>query len=551
MSSRVNGHTPDRASHAAAGTDQRPWSDDAAALSVLRVAKLRGSARVVPSEPASRLPAVATDTTFEAVIFGWDGTAVRDRRADASAVRACVEALCAAGVHVIIVSGTHVDDVDGQLAARPAGPGQLHLCLNHGSEVFAVTGEGPALRWRRTATPDEEQALDRAADLAAERLQARGIDACVVSPRLNRRTLDLIPEPEWADPPDTRIGELLVAVTRRLAGAGLAGLTEVVAIAAGAARTAGLADPRVTSDVKHVEIGLTDTSDSARWAAAWLAERGITGGLVLVGGDEFGALGGVAGGDSLMLVAELARARAVSVGVEPGGSPERVLHVGGGPARFLEILGGQLARRRDHRVPSIDPDPAWVLPLPNDPHAQRAAEALGALVNGWAGSRGTYEDDGPASLPLFAVTGMYTVGPVPELLAGPRWDALAIASTDGDAEDRARNERVVDLRTGIVARSDRSGLRTLRFLSAARPAALALRAEAPPSRLQRGGGLAAPGDDATFERGRRRGADVARVRSPADGGITMAARDRDRIARSRWMVERLAAWCGRRKRGGA
>ena len=52
---------------------------------------------------------------------------------------------------------------------------------------------------------------------------------------------------------------------------------EVVALAAGVARVLEWSDPRITSDVKHVEIGLTDKSDSAHWAAKWLGERGITG----------------------------------------------------------------------------------------------------------------------------------------------------------------------------------------------------------------------------------------------------------------------------------
>ena len=86
-----------------------------------------------------------------------------------------------------------------------------------------------------------------------------------MSERLNRRKIDLIPEPDWADPPKARIDELLTAVQARLAAAGIAGLTEAVEIARGAATDAGLADPRVTSDAKHVEIGLTDKSDSARW----------------------------------------------------------------------------------------------------------------------------------------------------------------------------------------------------------------------------------------------------------------------------------------------
>ena len=100
-------------------------------------------------------------------------------------MRARVEALCAAGVHVVVVSGKDVGDLDKQLGARPDGPGQLLLCVNRGSEVVEVTGDGPVPMWRR-----------------------------------------------------------------------------------------GLPDPRVTSDRNHVGVGLTDESDSVRWAAGWLAARG-------------------------------------------------------------------------------------------------------------------------------------------------------------------------------------------------------------------------------------------------------------------------------------
>jgi trehalose/maltose hydrolase-like predicted phosphorylase len=328
----------------------------------------------------------------------------------------------------------------------------------------------------------------------------------------------------------------------------------VVAIATDATQVAGLADPHITSDVKHVEIGLTDTSDSARWAAGWLAERGITGGLVLVVGDEFGPVSGMAGSDSLMLVDELARAPTVSVGGEPAGCPERVLHLGGGPTRFLGILDAQLARRRDHRVPSIDPDPAWLVQLPTDPHGQRVAEALGALANGWAGTRATLEEHGPLALALFAVNGMYTAGPSPELLAGPQWDLLATTPAHREPPNTARpagTERVVDLRTGVLVRRDASGLRTFRFVSAARPEALVLRAEAPVTRLQPGPGLAPP-QQATatpgFDRRRRRGTDLARVHTPGDGGITMAARDRDGVVDGQRVIERLVAWTAARSR---
>src|SRR3954452_17270709 len=109
---------------------------------------------LTPHELGGPVPVSIADRTFEAFVFDWDGTAVPDRRADASEARRLIEALCAAAVEVIIVSGTHVGNVDGQLQARPSGPGRLHLCLNRGSEVFVVGPDGPDLVWRRQATDD-------------------------------------------------------------------------------------------------------------------------------------------------------------------------------------------------------------------------------------------------------------------------------------------------------------------------------------------------------------------------------------------------------------
>ena len=61
----------------------------------------------------------------------------------------------------------------------------------------------------------------------------------VVSERLNRRKVDLIPESEWADPPKARIGELLAAVEARLRARGIESLRDAVEIAEGAATEAG------------------------------------------------------------------------------------------------------------------------------------------------------------------------------------------------------------------------------------------------------------------------------------------------------------------------
>jgi len=220
------------------------------------------------------------DVTFEAFIFDWDGTVVPDRKADATEVRERIERLCGLGVHIFIVSGTNVENIDGQLRARPTGRGRLYLCCNRGSEIFEVDANGPVLLFRRSATDKENRSLDAAAAQAVDSLRARGLEVNVISDRLNRRKIDLIPEPAWADPKKAELGRLRTAVAARLASKGIAGLAEVVTLVAATAKAAGLREPRITSDVKHVEIGLTDKSDSARFAAGWLAERGITGELI-------------------------------------------------------------------------------------------------------------------------------------------------------------------------------------------------------------------------------------------------------------------------------
>ena len=116
----------------------------------------------------SRLPP-SLDRRFEAVVFDWDGTAVPDRSADASELRALVEELSALGLDLIVVTGTHVGNVDGQLGARPTGPGRLYFCVNRGSEVYAASPDGLELVEGRQATPAEEAALDAAAaDTVAE-----------------------------------------------------------------------------------------------------------------------------------------------------------------------------------------------------------------------------------------------------------------------------------------------------------------------------------------------------------------------------------------------
>ena len=450
------------------------------------------------------------DRRFEAIVFDWDGTAVPDRSADAAELRALIEELTLLGLDLIVITGTHVGNVDGQLGARPAGPGRLNLCVNRGSEVYAANEDGLELVEARAATPEENSALDTAAEATVEELARRGVRAEIVSQRLNRRKIDLIPEPEWADPPKARIADLLVTVQRRLRAAGLSGLGEAVEVALAASGAAGLADPRVTSDAKHVEIGLTDKADAARWSFAELKRRGIAPGLVLIAGDEFGQLGGLTGSDSFLLVPEGVRATAVSVGAEPTGAPAEVIELGGGPDAFVRILADQLERRRRGDVPDVDCDPEWTLTFEGlDPHLERVRESILTLADGRLGTRGAPLFDHPAAAPGVLFSGVYVgSGPATELAPCPDWTRVAPAR-----RNRPKSTRRLDLATGLLR--EEGSLTSLRFSSLARPGTVALRAQANPAVV-------------VTRRPRRR----------AHEPVAMAARNRRRGA----VLERLGAY---------
>lgn len=376
----------------------------------------------------------ALDRRFEAVVFDWDGTAVADRRADAGEVRALVEDLCGLGVHVAVVSGTHVGNVDGQLAARPDGPGRLLLALNRGSETFEVGAGGPVPVHRRRARPDEEEALDRAAEKTRAALAERGLRAEIVSSRLNRRKIDLLPEPAWADPPKARIGDVVAATHARLAAAGVEGLPAVVDLAAGAAREAGLAAPRVTSDAKHVEIGLTDKSDAMQDVLARLWAHGVGPSLVLVAGDEFGSLGGLPGSDDLMRVPAAADATFVSVGAEPSGVPAGVHAVPGGPPAFVALLRDQLHRRRAGEVPCVDARPGWCVLVDGfDLDRERARWAMLAVGDGVVATTGAPVVERRGAASHVFVAGVYDgEGPHTHLLRAPSWDRVPVGRPPGE-----------------------------------------------------------------------------------------------------------------------
>jgi trehalose/maltose hydrolase-like predicted phosphorylase len=237
-----------------------------------------------------------------------------------------------------------------------------------------------------------------------------------------------------------------------------------------------------------------------------LASRGVTGGLVLVIAD-----------------AGVARERVVSVV----------------PGEAAAILDDQLRRRAERRVPAIDDDPAWVVRLPETSALERVAESLGTVSNGRAAVRAAREEDGSTAVPMFAVNGAYTDGPLPGLLHGPLWYELAIASPVG-------GRRLLDLRTGVLHRAGTtaSAFRSVRFVSAAAPHVVAMRAEAVDGVIASSHAVTAPGGDTAFTRSAAGDVEVARTGGNGPSEIVLACRETAQTVDvdARRCVERVAAW---------
>ncbi|MEW5866445.1 MAG: hypothetical protein AB1774_06235 [Bacillota bacterium] len=288
---------------------------------------------------------------FRIIAFDWDGTAVPSRRHPADEVIARVNPLLRADIRCVVITGTNFPNIDSQFTSRldPHSRRHVYVCANRGSEVFGFdeAGETVVLH-RREATPEENRAMDEVATGARDELRERyGLVTEVIFNRLNRRKLDLIPVPEWADPPKEMIARLLEAVEVRLASAGVPdGIKGVIKMVEARSRATGF-DFRITTDVKHVEVGLTDKRDSVVYIMHNIAApAGIRPCEVLFLGDEFGPVGGFEGSDSKMIVACAEGAVFASVGAEPGGVPEGVIRYGRGAPGFLEILDCQLALHR-------------------------------------------------------------------------------------------------------------------------------------------------------------------------------------------------------------
>lgn len=430
---------------------------------------------------------------FRIIAFDWDGTAVRDRKADARPVANTLKNLLDSQVFVVVITGTNFGNINRQFASLIEGPSKhnLFVCANRGSEVYGFDGSGrTVLIFRLEATPEEKSLLSQVAKAVKKDIEDQSnVKIDIVYNRLNRRKIDLIPE--WKDPEKSQIGALMRATNKRLRDGGFkAGLKGAFELTQECSRRLGLKGARITSDVKHIEVGLTDKSDSIRWVINDLAKkRNIPFTDILVLGDEFGPVAGFEGSDYHMVTPKEHGMTYVSVGKEPHEVPEGVIKVGGGPPGFLRIMRDQVELR--DKLSPTDDETFLLIETGYDPAREREIESLMTVGNGYMGTRGSLEEEPKSGSPATLVAGVYdkpSATAPEELVIFPDWlftqievNGKKLQLTDGNMIE---HRRILDMKKGVYRRiwrhRDDDGHITfisyLHFACLSRPHAMALRA---------------------------------------------------------------------------
>lgn len=360
--------------------------------------------------------------SYKVIIFDWDGTAVFDRKSDPWSLIEILEGVLRRGIICVVVTETSFNNVFDQAIRyiSPLAKVNVYVCSNRGSEVYTFDELGnEKLLFRRLSTLEEDSALDRAIDGLKNYLGNLGLEATIVRDRLNRRKLDLIPIEPWKNPKKDQFHELLNAEQYRLKQSKmLDSFPTLMKLANDISENSGLRRPKLTFDIKHIEIGLTDKADSIWWVYEHIVQtRNILPNQTVVLGDEFGQIGDLEGSSSLMRISALKEATYISVGLEPEGVPHWVEHAGRGRQSLIGFLNLQYTAGRVSSDPNRseirswgwrEKDPSWLLEQEGfDPSREGELEPLFSIGNGYLGIRGSVSIPIPSSRGNIHLAGVY------------------------------------------------------------------------------------------------------------------------------------------------
>ena len=280
--------------------------------------------------------------SYKIIAFDWDGTAVHTRNDDVSELIESLEKLLNNGVYIVVITGTNFENIDKQFSSHIKGlcKKNLFVCTNRGSEVFGFDENSqPVILFSLKINAETNKLLDKITEKTKHDIETKyNIRLEIIYDRLNRRKLDLIPE--WKNPLKSEIDNLIVETEKKLKTAGLKeGIKGAFSLMENNARLLGLKNARITSDVKHIELGVSDKTDSIKWILENLANPNkISDKDILIIGDEFGSIAGFEGSDYKMVINSRKDITYFSVGKEPNGLPSLIKHIGGGPECFFKII---------------------------------------------------------------------------------------------------------------------------------------------------------------------------------------------------------------------
>lgn len=280
---------------------------------------------------------------YKAVFFDWDGTAVHSRKAPADEAAAAMKPLLAAGIKLVIVSGTTIENIAGGRLAEYFTEEELknlYLGLGRGAYNYGFAGKESRLFCRRIPDRQTLLAVHRACfAIHLHLLERYDFPTDIVFTRPNYCKIDLMVERQRGEHLYMQAdeAELLQESLRRHGIAG--GPQELFDLAVRLGKEQGIAAVP-TCDAKYLEVGITSKSDNVDAILGRLREEaGILPEDCAFWGDEYvGIAPGIFGSDSFMITEQSRAGDFFDVSELPGERPDGVRTVGGGVERFLEFL---------------------------------------------------------------------------------------------------------------------------------------------------------------------------------------------------------------------
>ena len=243
---------------------------------------------------------------YKAIFFDWDGTAVRSRTAPIRSAAEAMKPLLAAGVNLVIVSGTTMENIaDGKLGEYFTQEERKHLFLGLGRGAFNYAFNKDSEPYVfADCLPDKEMLMNihRACfDIHETLLDQYDLPTDIVFTRPNYCKIDLMVEHKRAGAlfmQENELEQLRNSLKLHGIEGGLPKLLEI-ASSAGAARGIKAA---VTCDAKYLEVGISSKSDNVNTILLHLEQNAnITAKDCCFWGDEYVAVEkGVFGSDSFM-----------------------------------------------------------------------------------------------------------------------------------------------------------------------------------------------------------------------------------------------------------